>query len=77
MTTSWAHLIRGEAAGAFRANVGGALLGIAALVAAPWLLASAIRGRWCVWEPASAPIAWAASAVLIVTLVDWLVRILT
>ena len=49
MTTAWAHLMRGEWLDACRANAGGALLGLLAMVAAPWLLGSAD----------SRPIGWA------------------
>src|SRR5262249_52642491 len=51
MTTSWAHLVRGQAIAAFRANSGGALLGLAALVCGPWLLISGTRGRWLIGPP--------------------------
>ena len=51
MTTAWAHLMRGEWIDACRANTGGVLLGVLAMVAAPWLLGSAIRGRWLAAAP--------------------------
>ncbi len=76
MTTAWAHLVRGHWIGAFRANVGGALLGILDLVAVPWLLACAACARWLGWTPNTAALAWALGTVMLVTLVDWAVRLL-
>jgi hypothetical protein len=76
MTTSWAHLVRGQVGGAFRANVGGALLGLLAVIGVPWLLVSAARGRWLGWVPDADVGAWIAAAVTLVTLADWAVRML-
>ena len=76
MTTAWAHLMRGQVAGALRANVGGALLGLLALVAEPWLLISAVRGRWFGWVPSSIVLAWVLSGIVVVTLIDWSIRML-
>jgi len=75
MTTSWAHLVRGELIGALRANAGGTLLGIMAMVAVPWLSVSAVAGRWIGWVPKAIVVAWAASAVVLVTLVGWVIRL--
>jgi hypothetical protein len=76
MTTSWAHVVRGEFIEALRANVGGTLLAILDLVAALWLLSSAARGRWVGWMPSSTMVAWVATVVVIVTLCDWAVRLI-
>ena len=76
MTTAWAHLVRGEVAGAFEANVGGALLGLLALVAEPWLLISVLRGRWLGWVPNSTVVAWVLTGIVVVTLIDWGIRML-
>src|SRR5688500_2950564 len=46
MTTSWAHLVRGNVLASLSVNSGGTLLGLAAMVTGPWLLASGVRGRW-------------------------------
>jgi hypothetical protein len=46
MTTSWAHLMRGHILQSAQVNTGGMLLGLAALAGAPWMLGSAVRGRW-------------------------------
>jgi len=71
MTTAWAWLVRGEVAEALRVNAGGAMLGAAAMIAAPWLFASALWGRWLGWTPNAAALVWAGAAVLAVTLLQW------
>jgi len=76
MTTSWAHLVRGEAADALRANVAGSLLGLAAMAAAPWLLLCSAAGRWVGWTPGSTPLAVAAVALGGVMVLDWVRRLL-
>lgn len=75
MTTSWAHVVRGQLGAALRANVGGTLLCLIAMVAAPWLLASALRGRWVLGRLDSNVGAWIGVAVALVTLLDWLWRL--
>lgn len=75
MTTSWAHLVRGQLIGALRASVGGTLLGTLAVVGVPWLVVSAARGRWLGWAPNGTTVGWVASAILLVTLIDWGVRL--
>jgi Protein of unknown function (DUF2752) len=77
MTTSWAWLVRGNAVRAAKANVGGTLLAAAALVAAPWLLVSAIRGRWLVTPPGDGVLAVMAIVVVVITLIDWGLRLAT
>ncbi len=71
MTTSWAHLVRCDVVASLKANAGGTLLGVLALASAGWLVASAWRGRWLVWEPNSTAGLWIAAVVLLVTLIDW------
>ena len=75
MTTAWSHLVRGHLIGALRANVGGALLGLLTLAAVPWLLVSAARGRWLGWVADMNVLAWVLAAILLVTLIDWGVRL--
>jgi hypothetical protein len=75
MTTSWAYLVRGRVPSALRANVGGTLLAAAAAVAAPWLLMSAIRGRWFGWTPTCVVAARATVALVLIVLVDWSIRL--
>ena len=75
MTTSWAHLVRGEGADAFRANAAGALLALAAMLATPWLLLSAAAGRWVGWAPRGMPLAVAAVLAFGIMLLDWVRRL--
>ena len=76
MTTAWTHLVRGHWIGALRANVGGAFLGLLALFVVPWLLASAARGRWIGWVPDMNVLAWVLTSIMVVTLIDWGVRLI-
>ena len=76
MTTAWAHAVRGEVIGAFRANSGGALLAILTMLAVPWLLVSAIGGRCPGGCPTATAVTWILAAVAVVTLIDWSVRML-
>jgi hypothetical protein len=76
MTTAWSHLVRGQPIGALRASVSGSLLGALALLAVPWLVISAIRGRWLGWAPEAVAAARVALAVAAITLVEWGVRLL-
>jgi hypothetical protein len=75
MTTSWAHLTRGNLPAAVRANAGGALLGLAALVCGPWLLASGLRGRWLLTPPHEWVTVGIGVAIIAVTLIDWSLRL--
>lgn len=76
MSTAWAHVVRGQVVGAFRANAGGALSALVALLAEPWLLISAVRGRWSGWVPDATVLAWIGSGIVVVALIDWAVRML-
>jgi hypothetical protein len=75
MTTAWAHLVRGELIEAARANLGGVVLAVMAIAAVPWLLGSAARGRWLVAAPSGAAVAWVSAIVVLVTLIDWVIRL--
>ncbi|OHB70079.1 MAG: hypothetical protein A2V70_16990 [Planctomycetes bacterium RBG_13_63_9] len=75
MTTSWAHLVRGQPVRAAECNAGGSLLGLLAVVSTPWLLISAARGRWLGWTPNSTVVAWVAVGVVLVTLIGWAIRL--
>ncbi len=77
MTTSWAHVVRGQLIGALKANLGGTLLATLAVVVAPWLMLCAALGRWLGRAPKSIVVAWVGSAILLVTLIDWGVRLAT
>jgi Protein of unknown function (DUF2752) len=75
MTTAWAHAVRGEPIAALRANAGGTLLAALAAASVPWLATSAACGRWLGWAPRSLTVAWIGSAILLVTLIDWIIRL--
>jgi hypothetical protein len=76
MTTSWTRLLHGDVLGSLAANAGGALLGVASLVAGPWMAASAIAGRWLGPAPREMTVAAVLIAVLAVALADWAWRLL-
>lgn len=76
MTTSWSNLVRGRVPSALRANVAGTLLAALAIMAGPWLMLSAIRGRTLGRLPSDRVLAVAAFALLTVTLLDWCWRLL-
>ena len=75
MTTSWACVAHGQLAPALRANAGGTLLALLAILALPWLFASAVFGRWLFGPPSGPWIALAAGTIGVVTLTQWLVRL--
>jgi hypothetical protein len=74
MTTSWAHLMRGNVIASLKSNTGGTLAGIIALVLAPWAFFSGVRGRW-LGRPLDDRMALIVTiAVILVALADWAVR---
>ena len=74
MTTSWAHLVRGHLIKSLKSNAGGTLVGVIAILLAPWAVLSGLRGRW-LWRPFDDWTALGVTlAVILVTLVDWAVR---
>jgi hypothetical protein len=75
MTTSWAHLMRGNVVGSVRANAGGTLFALAALVSGPWLLVSGVKGRWVMWTPDDRLLLGIGLTMIGVTLIDWFVRL--
>ena len=77
MTTSWSHAVRGHWLQAIGANTGGTLLAAMAMIAGPWLLISAARGRWFVGRPGDRLLALAAGLVIAATLLDWTYRLMT
>lgn len=75
MTTSWAHLMRGQIVQSAHANTGGLMLALFALIGGPWMLASATVGRW--WLGMLDPI-WvlaAGSLIFAVTTAQWAWRV--
>lgn len=75
MTTSWAHLTKGHVLDAFRANVGGALLAMTTAACGPWLLVSGLRGKWTLTEPREMVVLAVGLTIIVVTLIDWTVRL--
>lgn len=75
MTTSWAHVVRGQLFPALRANSGGTLLALAAAFVGPWLLASGLRGRWLVRPPNEYVVLAVGGVLLLVIVTDWLLRV--
>jgi len=76
MTTAWACLMHGDLSGAFRANIGGVLLAVLAMVAVAWLMTSAVRGRWLGWKPNGKAVAYVSTVIVAITLVQWGFRLL-
>ena len=75
MTTSWTLMVRGRVLEAAQTNSGGAMLAVIAAVAAPWFIVSGIRGRWVFGPPHEMGTITIAIGVVVVTLVDWIVRL--
>ncbi len=76
MTTSWANVMNADFEEAVRANTGGTLLAILALMIAPWLLLSAARGRWSPARPNDVVLIGVAALFVAVTLIDWAWRLM-
>jgi hypothetical protein len=67
--------MRGRFREALAANVGGTLLGVIAVVAGPWLLCSAVRGRTVGRLPNDWILTATALVLMFVTLADWGLRL--
>lgn len=76
MTTSWAYLTQGKLTAAVAANSGGALLGLVCIGVAPWMLVSALKGRWLWGFPPDWLSLLVVGTIIGVTLVDWTYRLL-
>ena len=74
MTTSWAHLMDGNVRASLETNLGGFLLAVACLLSAPWLLFSAIKGRWILIRISDGWILVFLVSWLLVTILDWVIR---
>lgn len=74
-TTAWSHALRGNVGRALMANSGGVISCLAALVGAPWLLLSAVLGRWLIFRPSLRLLLTLAGVWLLVVLCDWLRRL--
>jgi hypothetical protein len=76
MTTAWVHLVHGEILNAIRANCGGALLAVLAVLAVPWLVISALCARWFLWKPNGMVVGCVSTLIIIIMLVQWGLRLL-
>jgi hypothetical protein len=76
MTTSWAHLMRGEILTSFRVNAGGTMLEMLAILAVPWSLLTAIRGRRFVWTPSNRLIFRTFAGIVVIVLLQWGCRLI-
>lgn len=76
MTTAWSAVVRGRWIDAVRANAGGTVLCWLDLVAVPWLWLSAARGRWLGWAPRVAAAVWLSVGVALITLLQWVAKLL-
>ena len=77
MTTAWAYAVRGNAQAAVAANAGGAMLFVTALAVAAWSTASAAAGRWLLAAPSARWGLVIATVWLVVTLADWVHRLIS
>jgi hypothetical protein len=75
MTTSWAHLMRGQVIESARVNTGGLMLGLLSIAASPWLLVSAVRGQWWIGPLDPSWVLAISGVVMLVTLVQWVGRL--
>lgn len=75
MTTSFAHLVRGQIPSSLRANAAGTLLAGVCVVTMCWCFATAKTGRY-VWlhDPATV-FAYGLSIVAVLTLIYWIWRL--
>jgi hypothetical protein len=75
MTTSFAHLMRGQLAEAFRANAAGLLLGLVCAALVPWCWLSAFYARTCwIQRPGVAALALLGSISVLAT-IQWFIRL--
>ena len=58
-----------------KANSGGTLLAVSSTIAGPWMLVSGILGRWWWRQPNEWVVVAVALTIVIVTIVDWSIRL--
>lgn len=75
MTTSWAAVVHGRLLEGLAANVGGVLLAFAAIASVVALTSTACLGRRPRWFPNTNGLAWGGTAIAVITLIDWLIRL--
>lgn len=76
MTTSWAYLTRGQIPESLSANPAGTLMGLTALVFGLWLATCGMMGRWVLGLPGPPVLGAVAATIVLVTTVNWVIRIL-
>ena len=77
MTTAWAYAVRGRIREAVTANAGGAAACGLAVLAGPWLVVSAARGRWLWIRPTLRLGLGMGTALAVLTVLDWTRRLVT
>jgi Protein of unknown function (DUF2752) len=75
MTTAWAYATSGRLTEALAANAAGTAACGLAVLAAPWLLAAAVAGRWLAVRPTPRLVLWVGTTILTLTLLDWARRL--
>lgn len=68
-------MMRGQVLQSFACNSGGALLALATLIGAPWVLVSGLRGQWLGGMPNEWWFAGISLTIMAVTLTDWGIRL--
>ena len=75
MTTAWAHLMNANLLASLKANTGGFLLALMSLLAAPWLLARAVTGRWNLDRYKDKLVMSSIAIWICVVLIEWIIRL--
>ena len=75
MTTAWAHLMNANLLASLKANTGGFLLALMSLLAAPWLLARAVTGRWNLDRYKDKLVMSSIVIWICVVLIEWIIRL--
>jgi hypothetical protein len=74
MTTSWAHVVRGQIVDAMRANVAGAVLAMASVTSVPWLIGTVVLGRRIGAFSPEGVLAIVLSVVVVLAMAEWGIR---
>jgi hypothetical protein len=68
-------MVRGQALSSVKANSGGALLAIVAILTGPWMVLCGLRGRWLLRPPNEWAVLGVGLSVVFITVVDWMIRL--
>lgn len=74
-TTAWALLLRSDGAAALQTNMAGTLLCVVAVLCVPWLVVSAILGRWWIVKPTANAMVLFGSGLAVIAVLDWAQRV--